>query len=210
MAALSLQRPVDRRATDAECLGDFGWAHAVSFEQLHLSGIDRYWTALVDAGSLCLRDIFHLPLFAHPTSMSPGSLASATLSGRRGANSSGRPSCRAPLPHIPMQCQAIEPGRCPRADREERDAMPSCELGPRGRRHGRHRHVEPGVFDALAVRGTNPRPPVRSNRKPPASLHAFPLQSGGHQSLRGRPFGKRWAGHRSGRIEPSGPWQPQR
>jgi hypothetical protein len=27
-------------------------------------GINRHWTALVDGGSLCLRDTFHLPLFA--------------------------------------------------------------------------------------------------------------------------------------------------
>jgi hypothetical protein len=59
-----LKGSVDGRSTDAKCPGDFGWAHAFSFELLHLSGINRHWTALVDAGSLCLRDIFHLPLFA--------------------------------------------------------------------------------------------------------------------------------------------------
>jgi hypothetical protein len=48
------ERPIDRGATDLECLRDFGRSHAVRLHDPDLGGVDRGRTALVDADSLGL------------------------------------------------------------------------------------------------------------------------------------------------------------
>ena len=45
-------------------LGDLRRSHAPRFKLLNLGGINRGWTALIDASSLSLRDALHLPLLA--------------------------------------------------------------------------------------------------------------------------------------------------